>query len=56
MIGFRDSLSYLTKKDSTWQVELGDNAKYAMKGVGTVPFQLESRDSLRMRDILFVPG
>jgi hypothetical protein len=27
-----------------------------VKGVGTTSFQLESRDSLHMRDVLFVPG
>jgi hypothetical protein len=37
-------------------VELGNNAKYAVKGVGTTSFQLESGDSLHMRDVLFVPG
>jgi hypothetical protein len=37
-------------------VELGDNAKYAVKGVGTITLQLESGKSLHMRDVLFVPG
>ena len=36
-------------------MELGDNAKYAVKGIGTTSFQLESGDSLHMRDVLFVP-
>jgi hypothetical protein len=37
-------------------VELEDNAEYAVKGVGTTSFQLESRNSLHMNDVLFVPG
>jgi hypothetical protein len=50
------SLRYLIEKDSTLQVELGNNAKYAVKDVGTTSFQLESGDSLHMRDVSFVPG
>ena len=56
MTGYRDSLRDLTEKDSALQVELGDNAKYAVKGVGTTSFQLEAGNSLHMNDVLFVPG
>jgi hypothetical protein len=54
--GYQDSLRYLTEKDSTLHVELGNNAKYAVKGVGTTLFQVDFGDSLHMRDVLFVPG
>jgi hypothetical protein len=37
-------------------VELGDNAKYAVKGVGTTSFQIEYGNSLHMKDVLFVSG
>jgi hypothetical protein len=37
-------------------VELGDNTKYAVKGVGTVALQLEFKKPLRMSDVLYVPG
>jgi len=56
MTSHRDSLRSLTKKNSSLQVELGDNAKYVVKGVGASSFQLESGDSLHIRDVLFVPG
>ena len=46
----------MTEKDSTLQVELDDNAKYVVKGVGTTSFHLESGDSLHMRDVLYVLG
>jgi hypothetical protein len=46
----------LLEENSGLQVELGDNAKYAVKGVGTTSFQLESRKPLRMSDVLYVPG
>ena len=38
------------------QVEIGDNSKYVVKGVGTSSVQLDSRDSLHMKDVLLVPG
>jgi hypothetical protein len=37
-------------------VELGDDAKYAVKGEGTILFQLESGGSLEAQDVLYVPG
>jgi hypothetical protein len=37
-------------------VELGDNTKYAVKGVGTTSFQLISGKPLKMSEVLYVPG
>jgi hypothetical protein len=37
-------------------VELGDDAKYAVKGEGTILFQLESGGSFDAQDVLYVPG
>jgi hypothetical protein len=37
----RQLFSSLKKQDSGVQVELGDDAKYLVAGVGTIPFQLE---------------
>ena len=37
--------------DDAW-----DNIKYAMKGVGTISFQLESRDSICVNDVLVISG
>jgi hypothetical protein len=42
-------------EDSGLQVELGDNAMYAIKGVGTASFQLESGKPIGMGDMLYVP-
>jgi hypothetical protein len=36
-------------------VELSDNTKYAVKGVGTTSFQLKSRKILKMSEVLYVP-
>jgi len=38
----QESLTSLSEEDSRLQVDLGDNVKYAVKGVGTTSFQLES--------------
>jgi hypothetical protein len=56
MIRSRESLISLSEEDSGLLVELGDNAKYAVKGVGIASFQLESIKPLRMSDVLYVPG
>jgi hypothetical protein len=45
----------LTDKDSRIHVELGDDAKYAVKGEGTIFFQLESSGWLEIQDVLYVP-
>ena len=55
MTGYKESLTELTKKNSSLQVELGDNSKYALKGVGISLVQLEYGDSLHMKDVLLVP-
>jgi hypothetical protein len=36
-------------------VELSDDAKYAVKGEGTIVFQLESGGSFEAHDVLYVP-
>jgi hypothetical protein len=56
MIGPQKSLTKLSEKNSRLQVELRDNAKYAVKGVGTASFQLNSRNPLNMSEVLYVPG
>ena len=56
MIGYRSALIDLTKKKHFMHVELGDDATYAIKGVGSTSFQLDSRIVLHIEEILFVPG
>jgi hypothetical protein len=56
MTGFRNSLSKLTKKDSSFQVVLGDDSKHAIKGGGEASLQLDSGNPLLIKDILFVQG
>jgi hypothetical protein len=56
MTSARELFTSLTKQDSRLHVELGNDAKYAVKGVGTISFQLESGSSLEVKDVLYVPG
>ena len=35
---------------------MGDDARYAVKGAGATSFQFDSGKTLRMRDVLLVPG
>jgi hypothetical protein len=54
--GFKSSLTKLTKKSSYLQVELGDDSRHAVKGVGEASYQLDSGNSISIKDVLFVQG
>jgi hypothetical protein len=42
MTGFKDSLSNMTKKDSSHQVRLGDSSSYPIKGTRNAFYSLDS--------------
>jgi len=46
----------LTEKESSLQVELGDNTKYPVRGVRKTSFQLETGERLHLRNVLYVLG
>jgi hypothetical protein len=48
--------SSLVERDSRIYVELGDDAKYAVKGEGSILFHLESGGSFDVEDVLYVLG
>lgn len=48
--------SSLMKKESGIHVELGGDAKYVVKGEGTVQFMLKSRGTLEAKDMWYVLG
>lgn len=56
MTGYQSALTNLTEKKSSVHVELGDDATYAIQGVGSTSFRLDSRIILHIEAILFVPG
>jgi hypothetical protein len=56
MIGYQELLSDLAKRESHQRIILGDDARYAVRGAGATSFQLKSRKTLKMKDVLHVPG
>jgi hypothetical protein len=56
MTKFRSSLMKLTKKSSSLQVELGDDSRHAVKGIREASYQLDSCNSISIKDVLFVQG
>ena len=42
--------------DPPHKVKLGDNYQYPIKGIGVASHKLDSEKSLRMKDVLYVPG
>ena len=56
MIGYRKVLIDLSERNISAQVEQGNDAKYLVKGIGSTAFELNSGESLRMNNILFVSG
>jgi hypothetical protein len=48
--------SSLNKQDLRVQVELGDDVKYIVVGVGTIPFLPYLVNSLGFENVLVVPG
>ena len=42
--------------ESPHKVKLGDDYQYPIKGSGEYSYKLDSRKSMKMKDVLFVPG
>jgi hypothetical protein len=55
MTGARELFESFTETDSDMCVELGMGTRHAVQGTGTIRFQLESRDVLRVTNVLWVP-
>ena len=56
MMGFKESFVKLSKHDSPHKVKLGDDYQYPIKGSGESSYKLDSGNSMKMKDVLFVPG
>jgi hypothetical protein len=48
--------SNLSEEDSELHIQLGNNAKYLVKGQGTMQFQLDSGGSFDAQEVLYVLG
>lgn len=56
MTGYKEILSDFRIKNFSVQVELRNEASYAIKGTGSVKFQLECGIVLHLEEVLYVPG
>jgi len=55
MIGNTKYSKQLNQKHMQFQIELGDDGKYASKGVGIVSFERKFESPPHLRDVLYVP-
>ena len=56
MMGFKESFVKLSKHESPHKLKLGDDYPYPIKCSGESSYKLDSRKSLKMKNVLFVPG
>ena len=56
MTGFKESFVNLFEHESPHKVKLGDDYLYPIKGSGKSSYKLDSGKSMKMKDVLFVPG
>ena len=56
MTGQRDILSFISEKKFSQKATLGDDYQYPIKGVGESNYKLNSGNSLKMKDVLYVLG
>ena len=56
MTGQKDILSSLIEKDFPQKVSLGDDYRYPIKGMGESTYKLDSGTTMRMKDVLYIPG
>ena len=56
MAGFKESFMRLSKHESPYKVKIGDDYQYLIKGGGESSYKLDSGKSIKMKDVLFVPG
>ena len=56
MTRFKESFEKLSEHNSIHKVKLGDDYQYPIKGSGESSYKLDTRKSMKMKDVLFVPG
>ena len=56
MTAFKESFVRLSEHQSPHKVKLGDEYQYPIKGSGESSYKLDSRKSMTMKKVLFVPG
>ena len=56
MTGKKQNLSRLEEKNSPQKLSLGDDYQYPIKGIGEKSYKLDSRTSMKMKEVLYVPS
>ena len=56
MTGYEESFVNMPEHESPHKVKLVDDYQYPIKGSGEASYKLDSRKSLKMKDVLYVPG
>jgi hypothetical protein len=56
MTGDKESFSDLEEKDVRIHIEMGNNGRYSVTGIGTITFQRESSKPLQLKNVMHVPG
>ena len=56
MTGVRENFTDLSEKNIDLDIELGDDSTVKAVGQGTVLFQRESQQPMKVKDVLYVPG
>ena len=56
MTGFKESFVRLSEHESPHKVKVGDDYQYPIKGSGESSSKIDSGKSMKMKDVLFVPG
>ena len=54
--GKKQTLSRLEEKNSPQKVSLGNDYQYPIKRIGESSYKLDPETSLRMKEVLYVPG
>ena len=56
MTGDRDLFSDLDEKDLGVHIEMGDDGRYSVTGIGTISFERESGKPFILKEVMHVPG
>ncbi|MBD3828844.1 C2HC-type zinc finger protein [Stenotrophomonas sp.] len=56
MTGDRDLFSDLEDKDLGVHIEMGDDGRYSVTGIGTISFERESGKPFVLKEVMHVPG
>ena len=56
MTGDKDLFSDLEEKDLGVHIEMGDDGRYSVTGIGTISFERESGKPFILKDVMHVPG